>query len=151
MDKPAEILLFDFLDDEISSAVPESVLFDLELHDTVYQSITKPRGIRISEAVGDLSPGPEMVIKEYDVSLIIICYSLVEGKQITQRQPALISVFQIQQAVYELLVTDSTLGGRVCDVLILKGSRGYDVFDEGIFAVANVPIIINPSGARYHE
>lgn len=150
MDKPAEILLFDFLRERIDAAVPESPLFDLELHDTVYQTITKERGVRISEAVGDLSPGPDS-IREYDVELIVTCFSKVLGKNVKDRQPALISVFGIQKAVYEILLADSTLGDRVCDSLMRKGGRGYDVFEDGVFAVTNMPMIINPSGARYTE
>ena len=64
MDKPAEILLFDSLTEKITSADPEDLVYALELHDTVYQKITTSRGLRISDVVGDFSPGPEMVEKE---------------------------------------------------------------------------------------
>jgi hypothetical protein len=42
VDKPAEILLFDFLTDRIAAAAADSVLANLELHDTIWQKITKP-------------------------------------------------------------------------------------------------------------
>ncbi|MEO8650497.1 MAG: hypothetical protein ABI539_15145 [Acidobacteriota bacterium] len=151
MDKPCEILLFDFLSPAIAAAVLGDALFQLELHDTVHQKITKNRGLRISEAVGDISPGPDMVWKEYDVDLMLVSYSRVTGSEKTNRQAALIDVFQIQQAAAILLTGDPTLGGRVCDLLIRKCSRGYDVLDGEPYAVANIPLIINPSGARYQE
>ena len=151
MDKPAEILLFDFFEEQIGAAVPAEILYEVELHDTIHQKIKTPRGIRISEAVGDLSPGPENVLKEYDVLIILTCYSRVIGPQKTQRQPALIDVFNLQKESYRVLLENPTLNERVCDLLLLKGSRGYDVFDEGVYAVSNTPIIINPSGERFDE
>jgi hypothetical protein len=151
MDKPAEILLFDFLAGELEAALPESPLFDLELHDTIFQSITRDRGLRISEAVGDFSPGPENEEKEYDVLVILVCFSRVKGQEDTLRQPALVDVFQIQKQIYSLLRLKSTLGDRVCDSLLKRGSRGYEMLNGEAYAVANVPLVINPSGARYNE
>ena len=150
-DKPAEILLFDFLAEKLDLAVPDDVLFQIELHDTTYQKITKPRGVRISEAVGDLAPGPGGGLEEHDVLLILSIYSRITGKEKTDRQPALADVFATTKAVCQLLLDDSTLGSRVCDTLLRRGSRGYDVLDAEPYAVANIPLIINPSGARFTE
>jgi hypothetical protein len=144
VDKPAEILLFDFLTDRIAAAAADSVLAGLELHDTIWQKITKPRGVRISDAVGDLAPGPGGDMREFDVTVIITCFSRITGKEKKERQPALIDVFGIQKAIAQELRNDSSLGGRVCDSLMTKGGRGYDKYDEGVFAVTNTPLIINP-------
>jgi hypothetical protein len=143
--------MYDFLAGELGAALPESPLFDLELHDTIYQSITRDRGLRISESVGDFSPGPENEEKEYDVLVILACWSRVDGQTTKDRQPALVDVYQIQKAVYGLIRNQSTLGGRVCDSLLRKGSRGYEDLSGKAYAVANIPVIINPSGARYNE
>lgn len=157
MDKPAEILVFDFLTEKLEAAPPDTVLFDLQLHDTVWQRISEipGRGVRISDAVGDLSPGPGGTSpgdwKEYDVFLTIACFSRVKGQEQTQRQPALIDVFQIEQAIYILLWENPTLSGRICDLLLKKCSRGYDNLGGNPYAVVNIPLIINPSGARYTE
>lgn len=149
MSKPAEILLFDFLSDLLTQADAGDVLYGVELHDTIFKPIGKAnRVVRISEAIGDLSPGPEMVIKEWDVQLVLVIASRIAGREKTDRQPALIDVFQMTVAVYSLLMTDTTLGSRVCDLVIDRGSRGYDVLDGEPFAVANLPLVINPSGAR---
>jgi hypothetical protein len=145
VDKPAEILLFDFLTDAIAAAAADSVLAELELHDTVWQQITRPRGVRISDAVGDLAPGPGGDIEEFDVMVIVTCFSRIGGKsEKKERQPALIDVFGIQKAIAQVLRNDSSLGGRVCDSLLQKGGRGYDKYNEGTFAVTNTPLIINP-------
>ena len=144
MEKPAEILLFDFLTEQIDLAVPDDVLFEIELHDTIHQTITKERGIRISEAVGDLLPASDGEFKEFDAQLIITCYSRVVSKDKTERQTALIDAFSIQKAVSEKIWADSTLGDRVCDLLLRQYGRGYDVFAGEPYAVVNIPVVINP-------
>lgn len=149
--KPAEIHLFEFLEEAFDGSAIDSVLYGLELHDTVYRSITKPAGVRISEAIGDLAPGPGGGLKELDVELIVIGYARVAGKDKKQRQGSLQQVFEIQQAVTQLLTADSTFGGRVCDSLLRRASRGYEVYDGNPYAVVNMPLLINPSGARYSE
>jgi hypothetical protein len=143
-DKPAEILLFDYLTDVIAAAAAGSTLDGLELHDTVWQKITKTRGVRISDAVGDLQFGTSGEIEEFDVQLIVTCYSRVQGKEKKGRQPALTDVWSISKAIVGVLNIDSTFGGRVCDSLTRKTGRGYDRYDEGVFAVTNTPLVINP-------
>ena len=148
MDKPVEILLFEFLESVIATAGVGDPLFEAELHDTVHQPIRGDRVVRISEAVGDLAPGPLMEVKEYDVQLIVTCCSRVTGKEKTERQPALADVFRMQKAVFAELITDPTLGGRVCDLVVMRGGRGYDIYNGEPFAVTNMPVVLNPSGAR---
>lgn len=148
MNKPVEILLFDYLADAQAASAVDSVIYPLELHDTVYQTIKKDRGVRITDAVGDLAPEPGGGLKEYDVSVQIVCFAKVEGKDKKQRQEALVAVFAIQRAVVQLLLDDQSLGMRLCDVVIQKGVRGYDVLDGTPYAVANISILINPTGER---
>jgi len=143
-DKPAEILLFDFLAEQIEAAVAEDVLFEVELHDTIYQTITKPRGLRISDAVGSMVPGGDGAIREHGVSVQLVCFAKVAGKDKKARQPALTQVWELEKEMYRLLYTDNSLGGRVCDVEIEMGSRSYDVMNGEPYAVANIPLVINP-------
>jgi hypothetical protein len=105
VDKPVEILLFDFLTDAIAAAAADSVIAGLELHDTIWQKITKPRGVRISDAVGDLAPGPGGDLQEFDVTVIVTCYSRVQGKEKKERQPALVDLFAIQKAIAQVCWT----------------------------------------------
>lgn len=149
--KPAEINVFEFLKESFDASASGSVLYGLELHDTTYRSIEKSTGVRISEAVGTLAPGPGGGLKEVDIDLILICYAKVLGKDKKERLEALQAVFDISIAVVSLLIGDPQLGGRGCEVLVKRGSRGYDVFDGNPYAVANIPLLINPSGARYTE
>lgn len=149
MAKPVEISLFDFLTDKISASAVDSVIYGLELHDTIYQLITKSRGIRISDVVGSFSPAGTATESEYDVFISLSCFAKVEGKNQKARQPALTQVFDIQQAVYGLLRADASLGGRVCDSVLLRGARGYESLDSQPYAVAIIEMVINPTGANY--
>lgn len=149
--KPVEVHLFEFLESKINAADVDDVIYSLELHDTVYQSIKTDRGLRISDTAGDFGPQADGTEKEYDVFLTIVAFSKVKGQNQKERTPAMTDVFTIQQAVYALIRGDETLGGRVCDTLLRPGARGYDVYDSNPYAVANIPLVINPSGARYAE
>ncbi len=147
-EKPSEILVFDFLAEEIAAAAVDSVLYSLELHDTIFQKIKSNRGVRISDCVSQFSPyGTDE--KEYDALITLACFVRVEGKQKTSRQPALSDVFEIQKAIYALFRAKADLNNRVCDSLLQRGGRGYDSLDGEPFAVANIPLIINPTGASY--
>lgn len=148
-DKPSEILLFEFLTERIKAAASGDVLFEIELHDTVWQSITRESGIRISDVICEMAPEPGGGMKEWDVHIELACFAKVEGNDKKQRQPAMLRAFQLQQAVCKLLVQYQDLNGRVCDVLVRRGSRGYDTFDSNPYAVGSVPLVINPSGKSY--
>lgn len=158
-DKPAEILLYDFLREKLDAAPAGSVLSpegdsdrgELGLHDTIYQQIKTDRCIRISEVVGGFSPGPEMVWKEVDVSITLVALARVTGTEKKDRQPALSYAWELQKELYSLLTDHPDLDGRVCDLLLRDGVRGYDELDSEPYAVAHIPLIINPSGARYTE
>lgn len=145
LNQPSELLLFDFLEEQILAAVEGDVLFELELHDTVFQSIKTLRGIRISDAMGEMSPTSDG-IKEFGVELSIVCFARVEGKDKKARGPAMQAVWELEKEIYRLLFTHNTLGSRVCDVLPGKGFRSYDVLNGDPYAVANIPLTINPAG-----
>jgi sensor domain CHASE-containing protein len=70
----------------------------------------------------------------------------VLGKNKQERADALTAVWTLQTWLYEVLIADASLGRRVCGSKLGKGARGYGVFDGDPYAVAMVPITINPSG-----
>lgn len=102
-DKPAEILLFEFLSETADAAGVDDLLYQIDIHDTIYQSIDqkKPWGVRISDAVGEMAPGNGRAASEFDVDLTLVCFARVEGKNQKQRGEALQKVFDIQLAVCE--------------------------------------------------
>ena len=146
-EKPVEILVYEFLQEAVDDAADASALFGADVHDTVWQSMKKdrPRGLRITDAVGDIAPIGEGQVKEFDVEMQIVCFVKVEGVDKKDRGPALQAVFEIEKAVHKLIFDDQTLGGRVCDVVIEKSVRGYDSIDGNPYAVANISVVINPS------
>ncbi len=147
--KPAEIVIFEFLSDSISSAPVDSPIYDCELHDTVYQTIRTKHCIRVSEAVSELAVDVTQEMKEFDAELVIAVCVKVEGKDKKERQASIQRLFEIQQAVTKLLTEDGTLGGRVCDSLVRRSFRGFDVLDGEPWAVANIPVVINPRSLGY--
>ncbi|MCW5959268.1 MAG: hypothetical protein KIS76_03845 [Pyrinomonadaceae bacterium] len=148
IDKPAEVLLYEFLAEQFGAAVPDSLFWEIELHDTIYQKITRKRGARISDCSAAFSPYGDAE-KEFDAAIEVVVFSRVEGKNKSARQPALTDVFRLQRSIYTLIRNNGSLGGRVCDTVLLRGARGYDVYDGEPYAVASIPLIINPSGENY--
>ncbi len=146
-DKPGEILLFDFLTELIDAAVPDDPLFQLELHDTIYQKITKENGLRISDAISDPAPERGGIVKEFDIKLQLVCFARVLGTDQKQRADALQKVYDIEMAIIQAFVDDNlSLGGRVCDLKIDSVPRSYDSFDGNPYAIALIPIVLNPTG-----
>ncbi len=147
--KPSEILLFEYLDGAVAAIDDEdAVLFGVAVQDTVYQSMVKiDRLVRVSDAEGGLSPGPGGQLGEFDVKITLVVGSRVKGSDKTERATAVTDLFLMQRAVCQLLFDDETLGSRVCEVLVKDGVRGYDILDGEPYAVANIPLIVNPTGA----
>lgn len=147
--KPVETQLFEFLEAAVEAAVEGEVLFGVQVHDTVWQTIKKTgdavhdRGIRISEASSDLLP-LNGCFKEVNAHLTIVCFVRVAGKDKTERLSATEALFELQHAVMRLLWDESTFDDRVVDSYMQRADRGYDVFDGDVYAVANIPITINP-------
>lgn len=143
-DKPGEFLLFDFLTEQIAAAGEGDALFEIELHDTIYQSITRPQGIRISDATSYMSPTSDGV-KEFNIDLQLVCFAKVEGKNKKERQDALTAAWRLQKATYGVLMDDQSLGGRICNgILVATGARGYDVFNGNPYAVGIIPLTLEP-------
>lgn len=149
-EKPVEILVFEFLQEAVDAASSGQVLYGLDVHDTIWQAFKKdrPRVLRVSDAVGDIVPIGLGEVKEFDVALQIVCCVKVEGNNQKERGPALQAVFEIEKEVHALIYADQTLGDRVCDVVIEKSVRGYDSIDGNPYAVANISLVINPSGEQ---
>lgn len=145
--QPVEIALYDFLRESFDAASPGTDLFELELHDTIYQKIKTDNGVRIGEAESDWSPVGAGELKEFDAQLMVVCFSRIVGTDKTERQAALQKVFNIHRAVVGLIFQSPSLGGRVCDnTLILRAARGYDAISSDPYAVVNQPLVFNLSG-----
>ncbi|MEQ1646117.1 MAG: hypothetical protein ABL959_21880 [Pyrinomonadaceae bacterium] len=144
MSKPAEILVFEFLTEICAASEPGSTLYELELHDTIWRSITKATGVRVSDADADFAPGQGGGLKEVDTKVILVPFARVEGPDTKERQAAVQKVFEIQEALIAAIYADQYLGERVCDTLIGRSPRSFENLDGKPYAIANIPLVINP-------
>lgn len=144
--KPAEILVYEFLDAAKSAAPDDSLLKTMELHDTIYQDIKTSQGVRIGEVPSEFSPTADGTFKEFNAEIPIACFARVKGTQKSNRTEAIQKVFDITLAVTQLFYGDASLGGRVCDSIVVRGARGFDELDGEPYAVSNFSLVVNPSG-----
>ena len=140
--------LADFLDDKIGAAVEGDVLFDLELLDTSYATVTKERFVQIDDGESDFAPtsGGEDVA-EFDGNVtLIVGRKLVKGERVHRRQ-ARSDAIEIAMALAKLFFDDPTMGNRVNDSRVLRCLRGWANIKSVPYCVMNLPLIINETGA----
>lgn len=143
-----EVPTHDFIKDAIDAAEEGDVLFGAILHDTVYGDISEAAfGVRIGDCDADCAPLPEGEgMEEFDARLWIVVFARVEGIETSDRATARLKARALWLRVAGLFFDDTTMGGRVRDVLVKRGRRGFD--DEGgnLFAVVNIPLLVNGTG-----
>lgn len=147
MNEPVEDKTFDFLEESINAAVSGETLFELELHDTIFQKINNDAGIRIGDAESDFAPNQGDELQEYDAILTLVIYSKILGANKTERSAARKRAFEISRAVAKLFFDDFRMNNRVCDSRVLTAVRGWDSLNSAPYAVVNMPIVFNESGA----
>ncbi len=151
MAEPVEELIFDFIEQAIAAAPEGQVLHGLELHDTLFKKIEKSEGVRIGDAESEFSPNEANELQEYDALVTLVCFAKIEGANKLDRSAARNKAFQISLAVAKLFFDDHTMGGRVCDTKLLPAVRGWDAPSSQPYAVVNMPVVVNPSGATNFE
>lgn len=137
---------FEFLESAIESAAEGDALYGAELHDTVYQKIKDDFGVRISTPEGSLAPNSSGV-EDYDALVTLVIFARIEGSEKTDRLDALDVCDALTKAVAQLFFDDLSMGGRVCDVDVLRHLTDFDSNGSDFFAIANLPIVVNPTGA----
>jgi hypothetical protein len=138
--------LYLFLQGAIAAAGITDPLQQAELHDTVHQVIKQDRGLRIGDCISELAPRADGSLGEFDAQLELTCFARVAGSDKTERLAARDAVIELAAAVIGLLLADPTLGGRVCDTLAGTVRREFTSINGQPFALARLPITINPSG-----
>jgi len=148
-----EDAVHEFIQEAIEAAQDGDVLFNAELHDNAYLTITKDSGIRLGDCTSDAAPlpgGEEMA--EFDAYLPICFFSRIEGTDKTDRKAARNKARALWFAVALLFHNDRTLGGRVRDIIMRRAVTGYDSITDGDFyAVVNLPLIVNSTGQQLEE
>lgn len=153
MTKPIEILLFEFFDAEIKAAKSKNPLYGIQLLDTLRDEIDHTVGkiLGIGEVTSSPAPGPDGLIKEFDAFTMLVCGARVVGEDKTKGKEALQAVYEIQMAVTELLFEFPNLKNRGCNVQVLRQARSSQAPDAEDYTVANVPIVVNPTGSINFE
>lgn len=148
MNLPSKILT-DFFTPIVAAAaaITNNIFHDAEVLNTKWQNISKDKGIVISNAEWDFAPQTEE-LGIYDALLIIGFYWRVKSDDTTEREDEQEKCFELATAAANAIFADPTLGGRVCDCLLLRAVDGMDSSTSDSYAIINLPIILNPTGSR---
>lgn len=143
-----ESAIYTVLAAAIAAAADDDALFEAELHDTMYEEITKPFGVRIGDAAFDLAPGPGGVVEEYDVLGKVQIFARVENDTPEAKAAAREKVRAIGLRVAGVLFENVTLGGETNDSRILGGQRDWANVQTVKHAVQMLYLIANETGAE---
>jgi hypothetical protein len=140
---------FEFLEEAVAAVAPDDVLYGIEVHETVYQTIKKDSGVRVGNGESQLAPLPGGgAIEEFDCLLSLVCFARVTGADKTDRVMARDQAMDIAKAVSMLFLTDPSMGGRVRDSRVLKARRGFDSIGSQPFAVCELQVVVNETGQQ---
>jgi hypothetical protein len=151
MSDAVENLIYQFLSGAITAAGVGTPLYGIEVRDTFYKDIKNDSGLAIGDATSDFGRGPGEAIGECDAELIVAVYSRVMGANLKERAAARTKLYQIEGAVCKLLLDDETMGERVCTARPLRAVRGWNNINGKPYAIANIPIVFNETGAINFE
>ena len=119
----------------------DALLYQAEVLDGEAQKMTKVRGLVVSNSEFALEPD-----RTFDAVVIIGFWVKIEGKEATERRLARDQCFEMARTIADAFYADSSLGGEVCDSLLLRAIDGSRNVTSTPYAVINLPIILNPSG-----
>jgi hypothetical protein len=143
----AETAMYTVLAATIAAAGEDEALFESELHQTLYERITKPFGVRVGDAHFDLSPGPGGPVDEFDLISKVQIFARPSDAENPQAQiDAREKVRAMTIAVAEVLTVDPTLSGAINDCRILGAHRGWANVQGVRHAVAELVWIANETG-----
>jgi hypothetical protein len=136
----------EFLQEGVTAALEGNSLVGAEVNDTVYTEIGD-YGYRIGDCVSDVAPLPGGEgMEEFDARLTLVCFARVAGADQRDRKAARTKARELMLAACKLFFDDTTMGDRVRDVLVGRCRRGFDVEGDIVYAVANVPLVVNGTG-----
>jgi len=142
-----ETAIYTALAAAIAAAAEGEALFAAELHNTIYEPITKPFGLRVGDTNCDLAPGPGGPVEEWDVLGMVQIFALVNGDTAEAQIAAREKVRALGLKTAEVLLADTTLGHTVNDSRILGGERGWANVQGSRYAAAHLHLIANETGA----
>lgn len=138
-----------FLLEQVEAIADEDdLLFELEVRDSPYALISETLGVSVDDADADLAPTPGGDdIEEFDGRLTLIVYSKVEGPNYDDRKAARTAAIECAKRIAQMFLFDPTMNNRVNDARVLRCLRGWANINSEPYAIVNVPLIVNETGA----
>lgn len=148
-----EVPTYEFIKAAVEAAEEGDVLFGAAVHDTVYEDIANILfGVRVGDCAADCAPVEDdaeadgLGMEEFDARLAVVVFARVETDDPAGRAAARLKARRLWLGVSKLFYLDTTMGGRVRDCLVRRGARGFDTEGGSLFAVVNMPLLINGTG-----
>lgn len=135
-----EKAMFEFIQALVEAADPEAPIAPAAVHATVYEEIKTTRAIRVGDARADVGPRAG-AWKEFNTEFYLEIIARVDDNNFFDAREA---VRDMGLALAEAIQSDPSLGNRVCDVHVKKGSRGWARVQTAAFAVQVFRIVVDP-------
>lgn len=137
----------------IEAAAEGDTLHGAEHHATTEETITKDKGVRVSDADADLAPLRGVAaMGVYDAVFCLVVFSRVKGSDKSKQQArraARTSGWELALAVAKVFQDDPRMGGQVLNSRLLRGRAGYDsISNADEYYVVLLPMIVNETGRR---
>lgn len=146
--KSPSSILVEFANEFVAAAESGSIEEGAQVLDSKNQRLEEDKGIVVSNAEWTFSPSSENIEKFFDALLIVGFYYRIPSDDGTEWAIPRDKCFELAQAFSQALFDDQTLGERVCDFNMLRLVDGQDNANSNDYAIINLPIILNPTGAR---
>jgi hypothetical protein len=152
-----EQTLYTYLTALVAAADENSALSGAAVKQTAYGSVTTNKVIEIGPCSPDVAPLPgNDELGEFDAELTLVLLRLVEvppaGADADAAYAAARDEAIAMGAAIGLAVVDNnTLGGVLIDALPIKLLRDFTTVKQQPFAVANLVLLINPTGSMLED
>lgn len=148
----AEIAAINEAEEEFGEDDEHSALFGAELHRHIYQKFDDQSwfGLRIGNGESILAPNPGATeMEEFDGDVTLVTFARIKESDHSDVEVARTKAFALAKAVAKLFIDDDgvTMGGRVNDARVMRCPRGFDEWNSSLYAVCNMPMLINDTGA----
>lgn len=144
-----EVQVQEWLESLVATAGSGDALYQVDVLDTAFDPITRPKSVMIGPAEGELAPSPAGArADEYGAEVTLILMARVESRAAAKFKEAREAVITMAQAVAFAAFYDGQLGGRVRDSLPGRLRRTFTPHDGQTFAVGNLPLYVNVAGQQ---
>jgi hypothetical protein len=138
--------LIQYLQDAITAAAGDNALSGLTVNDTPARPYTANKGITVFFPTFNFVLDGRGEMKEYNGSIELLCYAIVDGEDMSARSEAYDSASEIAKEVARLFFLDASVGGAVCDATITDCEGGWDAEDAYPYQLIALTLRYNQIG-----